>query len=53
MNRYGLKAVLMGMVFLLCSAAAFAGPALDQSGKGIKIWFDTGGPVGEPYNTIV
>ena len=22
-------------------------------GKGMKIWFDTGGPVGGPYNTIV
>jgi len=53
MNRFGLKTILLGMLLVLCSAAAFAGPALDQSGKGIKIWFDTGGPVGEPYNTIV
>lgn len=40
------------MVFIL-AGAAFAATDLDASGAGMKIWFDTGGPVGGPYNTIV
>ncbi len=42
---------VMAMV-LLMGAVAVAGP-VKQTGEGIKIWFDTGGPVGGTYNTIV
>jgi simple sugar transport system substrate-binding protein len=46
--------LMMGLLaVLLISSTVFAGTALEQSGKGIKIWFDTGGPVGGPYGTIV
>ncbi|RJQ51581.1 MAG: hypothetical protein C4530_19910 [Desulfobacteraceae bacterium] len=39
---------------ILLSTPSFgAGPNLTPSGKGITIWFDTGGPAGGPYNTIV
>ncbi|WP_419175596.1 substrate-binding domain-containing protein [Desulfosediminicola sp.] len=41
------------LALLIFSTNAFAGTALEQSGKGLKIWFDTGGPVGGTYNTIV
>lgn len=41
---------LIVLFFLVCTGAA---QAADQSGKGLKIWFDTGGPVGGSYNTIV
>ncbi|MCG8639800.1 MAG: substrate-binding domain-containing protein [Desulfobacterales bacterium] len=39
------------LVALFC-AIAMANPA-KQTGEGIRIWFDTGGPVGGTYNTIV
>lgn len=46
--------LMMGLTaVLLIGSTVFASAALEQSGKGIKIWFDTGGPVGGPYNTIV
>ncbi|MCT4534447.1 substrate-binding domain-containing protein [Halodesulfovibrio sp.] len=32
---------------------AFSGSSLEQAGKGMTIYFDTGGPVGGTYNTIV
>ena len=38
---------------LLFASLAGAGQQLEPLGKGITIWFDTGGPVGGPYNTIV
>ena len=49
------------LLFLLCafmtvltlSGTAMAQESLAPSGEGMKIWFDTGGPVGGPYNTIV
>ncbi|CAG35106.1 sugar ABC transporter substrate-binding protein [Desulfotalea psychrophila] len=40
-------------LLVLLSTNVFAADALKQSGKGIKIWFDTGGPVGGSYNTVV
>lgn len=40
--------------FLAFSAMpAAAGQNLSPIGKDVTIWFDTGGPVGGPYNTIV
>lgn len=45
-----LMALLMSVAF---SGNAMASEELAQSGKGLKIWFDTGGPVGGTYNTIV
>ncbi len=45
-----LFALVMGVAF---SGNAMASGDLSQSGKGIKVWFDTGGPVGGTYNTIL
>ncbi len=42
--------LILSMVF---ASNVMAADELQQSGKGIKIWFDTGGPVGGPYNTIL
>ena len=39
--------------FLACIPLAGAGQRLEPLGKGITIWFDTGGPAGGPCNTIV
>ncbi|MEZ4528927.1 MAG: substrate-binding domain-containing protein [Desulfobacterales bacterium] len=50
MRIFRMMAVFM-MMGLCCAYAEEAGPA--QSGKGITVYFDTGGPVGGPYNTIV
>ncbi len=50
------KSLLMLLVLMTCvvfSANAMAADKLSQSGKGMKIWFDTGGPVGGTYNTIL
>lgn len=38
---------------LMVAATASAGKNLAPLGQGITICFDTGGPVGGPYNTIV
>ena len=38
--------------FLTLCPVAPAGQ-LEPLGKGLTVWFDTGGPVGGPYNTIV
>ena len=48
--RIALTAVL---IFLISVPLAGAGDAPAPLGKGTTIWFDTGGPVGGPYNTIV
>jgi simple sugar transport system substrate-binding protein len=42
-------------VFALISVISTvdAGQNLEPSGKNVTVWFDTGGPVGGPYNTIV
>lgn len=42
--------VLLTLLLTLTPAAA-QGP--EPTGKNLKIWFDTGGPVGGSYNTIV
>lgn len=41
------------MTAMALSGTAVAQESLAPSGEGMKIWFDTGGPVGGPYNTIV
>jgi simple sugar transport system substrate-binding protein len=47
-----LRLLLLAVVFGLTTI--LPAHAQDQrSGEGITIWFDTGGPVGGPYNTIV
>jgi len=38
---------------LLSVTTAVAGEKMPPLGQGVTIWFDTGGPVGGPYNTIV
>ncbi|SHO43074.1 sugar ABC transporter substrate-binding protein [Desulfopila aestuarii] len=50
-KKTGLLMALLAVCML--SSTVLAKDTLQQSGKGIKIWFDTGGPVGETYNTIV
>ncbi|MCF4114153.1 MULTISPECIES: sugar ABC transporter substrate-binding protein [Dethiosulfovibrio] len=45
---------LIAVLFLSIVMTAGASSAdTVRSGEGIKIWFDTGGPVGGPYNTTV
>ncbi len=39
-------------LFFMVYGSAWAG-STTQTGDGIRIWFDTGGPVGGAYNTIV
>lgn len=41
------------ILITLAAGAAFANEKHEQSGKGMTIYFDTGGPVGGTYNTIV
>ena len=40
------------LALIACSASWAAGP-LPQSGKGMTIYFDVGGAVGESYATVV
>ena len=43
-------------ILALCFVMATTSTAADKPaplGEGVSIWFDTGGPVGGPYNTIV
>jgi simple sugar transport system substrate-binding protein len=50
------RAVRCGLavwLFLLLAVVPSWAAGLDQSGKGMTIYFDTGGPVGGTYNTIV
>ncbi|SDP23635.1 sugar ABC transporter substrate-binding protein [Desulforhopalus singaporensis] len=44
---------VMAIWLVMITTNALAGDKLPQLGQGITIWFDTGGPVGGPYNTIV
>lgn len=45
--------MLMMLCVLLIAWGAPAEDKLPPLGRNITIWFDTGGPVGGPYNTIV
>jgi simple sugar transport system substrate-binding protein len=54
MKKADLKSLVLTVMMILAlagSAAAQEAPA--QSGEGMRIWFDTGGPIGGPYSTIV
>jgi simple sugar transport system substrate-binding protein len=54
MNKTTVRTIfIMFCVLSLSIPFAVASEKPPQSGKGITIWFDTGGPVGGPYNTIV
>lgn len=44
---------LLILMTLLLSASFTMAQNPEPTGKGLKIWFDTGGPVGGSYNTIV
>jgi simple sugar transport system substrate-binding protein len=46
-------ALIIALATLFCVPFAIAGEKLPPLGKDVTIWFDTGGPVGGPYNTIV
>ncbi len=46
------KMGILAVAALLMGGAAF-GANLEPSGKGMRVWFDAGGSVGEPYSTIV
>ena len=46
-------ALFVHCILLLAIAGAASAQATPGLGKGMTIWFDTGGPVGGPYNTIV
>ena len=54
MKTAALRSTLIAALVFFCSAP-FAGAETVPTplGKGLSIWFDTGGPVGGPYNTIV
>ncbi len=43
----------MAICLAMVTTGATAADKLPPLGQGITIWFDTGGPVGGPYNTIV
>jgi simple sugar transport system substrate-binding protein len=43
----------MAICLAMLTTGATAGDKFPPLGQGITIWFDTGGPVGGPYNTIV
>jgi len=45
--------LITALIFLFNAPFAGAGPKPAPLGKGVTIWFDTGGPVGGPYNTII
>lgn len=54
MRKYA-RMFLAALTICLVTAAtvATAGNKLTPLGQDVTIWFDTGGPVGGPYNTIV
>lgn len=52
--KYVVRCVLTAFVVMsMLAAPALAADKLEQAGKGMTIYFDTGGPVGGVYNTIV
>lgn len=44
---------LLVAAFMLCAASTAFAADVEPSGKGMKVWFDAGGSVGEPYATTV
>ena len=45
--------MMMSFLALLIFCPVAPAGQLEPLGKGLTVWFDTGGPVGGPYNTIV
>jgi simple sugar transport system substrate-binding protein len=46
------KIIIALAVFMLASVSVYAGD-MTKSGKNVQIWFDTGGPAGGSYGTVV
>ncbi len=53
MKSHAAKTILIAILCLLVTSVGLAEEKLPPLGKNVTIWFDTGGPVGGPYNTIV
>ncbi len=47
------KLKVLAGVIAICASICGVASAGEPSGQGMKVWFDSGGPVGGPYNTIV
>lgn len=45
--------MVIAIFALLTICPAAPAGQLEPLGKGLTVWFDTGGPVGGPYNTVV
>lgn len=52
-NSCRLALAAMCVLGMLAATAAFAADKMEQTGKGLTIYFDVGGAVGEPYATVV
>lgn len=48
-----LKRLLVLALCLFCSPLMASAADMPKTGSGMHIWFDTGGPVGGTYNTVV
>ncbi|WP_300671003.1 substrate-binding domain-containing protein [Desulfoluna sp.] len=48
-----LKRLLTFVLFLFIASPMASAANMPETGKGMHIWFDTGGPVGGTYNTVV
>ncbi len=48
-----MKKIFLVLVFTAFFSAGAFSAEFDTTGKGLKIWFDTGGPVGGTYNMVV
>lgn len=48
-----MKKFLAALLFAALMATGASAADLEQSGKGMSVWFDAGGSVGEPYATTV
>lgn len=47
------KLSIIAAITVACGIMAGSAMAKGSSGEGMRVWFDTGGPVGGPYGTIV
>lgn len=48
-----MKKIIAAVIVLSLISGPAAAESKKQTGSGVRIWFDTGGPVGGTYNTIV
>ncbi len=53
MKKYTVFFLALTTLSLFMTSTVTAGDRLPPLGQDVTIWFDTGGPVGGPYNTIV